>query len=94
MILNIQYSYYVTIYYTSVLIILFINSSDLFQYEKCLEACRSAATKLFDFFRLSVERKLSKVEQLTLMSFSVIFSGTRCCRVVLKLICVSLTLAD
>jgi len=30
------------------------------EYEKCLEACRSAATKLFDFFRLSVERKLSK----------------------------------
>ena len=38
-----------------------INSCDQFQYEKCLEACRSAATKLFDFFRLSVERKLSKV---------------------------------
>lgn len=32
-----------------------------FQYDKCLEACRSAAIKLFDFFRLSVERKLSKV---------------------------------
>jgi len=30
------------------------------EYEKCLEACRSAATKLFDFFRLSVERKLAK----------------------------------
>jgi len=30
------------------------------QYDKCLEACRSAAIKLFDFFRLSVERKLSK----------------------------------
>lgn len=30
------------------------------EYDRCLEACRSAATKLFDFFRLSVERKLSK----------------------------------
>lgn len=30
------------------------------QYDKCLEACRTAAIKLFDFFRMSVERKLSK----------------------------------
>ena len=31
------------------------------QYNQCLEACRSAANKLFEFFRLSMERKLSKV---------------------------------
>ncbi|XP_068731297.1 exosome complex component RRP46-like isoform X2 [Montipora capricornis] len=30
------------------------------QYDKCLEACRATAIKLFDFFRMSVERKLSK----------------------------------
>lgn len=36
------------------------GSFTLNEYNKCLEACRTAAIKLFDFFRLSVERKLSK----------------------------------
>ncbi|KAJ7379942.1 Exosome component 5 [Desmophyllum pertusum] len=36
------------------------GSFTLPEYDKCLEACRTAAAKLFDFFRLSVERKLSK----------------------------------
>ena len=45
-------------------IILFLYYTP-FQYDKCLEACRTAAAKLFDFFRLSVERKLSKVKWLS-----------------------------
>ncbi|KAK2553832.1 hypothetical protein P5673_024820 [Acropora cervicornis] len=44
-------------YYIYMVQFSFVHSS---QYDKCLEACRSAAIKLFDFFRLSVERKLSK----------------------------------
>ncbi|CAH3174908.1 unnamed protein product [Porites evermanni] len=36
------------------------GSFTLHEYNQCLEACRSAADKLFEFFRLSVERKLSK----------------------------------
>ena len=31
------------------------------QYNKCLAACRAAVDKIFDYFRLTVERKLSKV---------------------------------
>ena len=48
-----------------------------FQYDKCLEACRTASIKLFDFFRMSVERKLSKVLPLHFVcSVKVSYSST------------------